>query len=87
MLGGCEGVAALERHHHLASSEAHELRGELCVAVGGDVAAAEGVALRRVEARCHQDQIGVELGGDGHEYLTPHGEVLGVTRPVGVRVE
>ena len=87
MLGGGEGVAAFERDHDLAPREAHELGGELCVAVGRDVAAAQRVALRGVEARRHQHEVGVELGGDGHEHLAPHGEVLRVARPVrwGVR--
>ena len=55
---------------HLAARERHQLRRQLRVAVGRHVAAAERVALRSVEAGGHQHEVGLKLGGDGHEDLT-----------------
>ena len=75
---GAEAVAALERDHHAPTGEPAELVRHLAVGVGRDVAAAERVAVRSVEARGDKDELRVEGARDRHHDALESEQVLRV---------
>ena len=86
------GVRTVRRPGAVAAGDAHaQVRGGRCEmrgahgeageAVRRDAAAAQGVALRRVEAGGHQHQVRRKGGGHGAQHQRPRRQIVTVPRP------